>query len=162
MKPAHYQSDCRLDRKECDFVIIGAFLYSTGDAGWMPILGNTLVGRGKTQSLNSLIKCLQSIEFLPYSRHESCLSTFREKWDEELAAAIKAIPRGYSDVHLAHFGGVTQMSTSHPLVVSIIKSNLFVSTPLESQSDEIVKRCMYDPTPQRPDCYAESQACLTS
>lgn len=132
MLPPHHLCECRLDRKECDFVILGAFLHDIGEAGCISILGDTPVGRGKTQSLNSLIKCLQSIEFLSYSRHESCLSTFREKWDKELVAAIKAIPRGYSDVHLAHFRGVTQMSTSHPFVVSNIKSNLFFSTPLES------------------------------
>lgn len=73
-------------------------------AGWIQILGDMPPGR-ETQSINGLIECLQSIKFHPYTRHESCLSDFRAKWDEELAAAIKAVPEGYSDVHLAHFGG---------------------------------------------------------
>lgn len=110
--------ECRQSRPECDLVICGAFTKALAHAGWIPILGNTPTGRGETQSINSLIICLQSIKFLPYFRHESCLSTFRAKWDEELAAAIKAVPRGYSDVHLAHFGGGTQTNTSHTLVAS--------------------------------------------
>lgn len=134
--------ECGPSRPECDLVIIGAVTKALAHAGWIPILGNTPTGRGDTQSINSLIECLQRIKFFPYFRHESCLSTFQAKWDQRLAAAIKAIPRGYSDEHLAHFGEVTPTSTSHPLAVSTIKSNVFISTPLESYSDEILKRCM--------------------
>lgn len=122
---------CRHNKPECDLVILGALTKGIAHAGWTSILGITPIGREETRSINNLIECLQSIEFLPYFRHESCLSTFRAKWDEELAAAIEAIPRGYSDVHLAHFRGVTPMSTFCPLVVSNIKSNLLISTALE-------------------------------
>lgn len=120
-----YGCKCRLNRPECDLVICGAFTKALARAGRIPILGNILTGSGETQSINGLIRSLRSIKFFPYFRHESCLSTFRAKWDKELAAAIEAVPRGYSDVHLAHFGGGTQTSTSHTLVVSTIKSNLF-------------------------------------
>lgn len=105
-----YDTECRLNRPECDLVIYGAFTKALAHAGWVPILGDMPLGR-ETQSINGLIKCLQSIEFLPYSRHESCLSAFRAKWDEELAAAIKAVPEGYSDVPLAHFGKYYRKAT---------------------------------------------------
>lgn len=70
MMSPHYLCECGLDRKECDFVILEAFLKAIAGAGWIPILGDTPIGRGGTQSLNSLIKCLQSIKFLHYYRHE--------------------------------------------------------------------------------------------
>lgn len=96
--------ECTPSRPECGLVIYGAFTKALAHAGWIQILGDIPTGRGKTQSINGLVRCLQSIEFLPFFRHESCLSTFRAKWDAELAAASKAVPRGYSDVHLEHFG----------------------------------------------------------
>lgn len=84
-------------------MISGAFATALADAGWVQLVGNTPTQR-ETPSMNSLIECLQSISLLPYPGHELCLSTFRAKVDHELGTATGAIPSGYSDVHLAHFG----------------------------------------------------------
>lgn len=121
--------ECRPSRPECDLVITGAITKALAHTGWIPVLGNTPTRRGETRSINELIQCLLSIKFLPYFRHESCLSTFRAKWDEQLAPAIEAVPRVYSDVHLAHFGRVTLTSNTHPLAVSSIKKQSISISP---------------------------------
>lgn len=68
--------------------------------GWISLLGDNWK---ETKSIDGLIGSLEGAEFVAYPKHKTCLSTFQASWDIELETAIKAVPRGYSDVHLAHF-----------------------------------------------------------